>query len=238
MECWDTAVSYMSWALVIGGVAYLLRQTRSCAEYGRYVPVQARCCSAKLGWFLQEVPAFLLPLLLLLFTAEPESGNGRWLLVCTFMLHYFHRSIIYAFLTRGRPIPLLVVASSVIFCSLNGFLQGHFLLHCAHFEDTWLTPARLTAGESQLHSPIIKRVCHHCAENVQFGLIVGNVVFSGYLEYVRGEGVCFFTELLLLFGEACAMMPEPTTGRTNLRRPSLNHGSLHLLIDELIALVV
>lgn len=92
MECWDAAVSCTSWALVVGGAAYLLRQTRSCAEYGRYKRPQARCCSAKLGWFLQEVPAFLLPLLLLLFAAGPGTGTGGRLLVCTFMLHYFHRS--------------------------------------------------------------------------------------------------------------------------------------------------
>lgn len=82
-------MSYLSWGLVVGGGAYLLRQMQNCAEYGRYAPTQARCCPARLGWFLQEVPALLVPLLLLLLSAE--TGTGRRLLIGTFMLHYFHR---------------------------------------------------------------------------------------------------------------------------------------------------
>ncbi|XP_034396367.1 3-oxo-5-alpha-steroid 4-dehydrogenase 2-like isoform X2 [Cyclopterus lumpus] len=148
MECRDAAVSSLSWALIVGGAAYMLHQSRSHTQYGRYLPEKGCCCPARLGWFLQEVPAFLLPLLLLL-TGEPEKTGdrtGRTLLLCTFMLHYFHRSFIYAFLTRGRPVPLPIVLAAAIFCSLNGFLQGHHLLHCAHFEHTWLRDARLAAG--------------------------------------------------------------------------------------------
>lgn len=58
------------------------------------------------------------------------------------------RSFIYAFLTRGRVMPLPTVLYAAIFCSLNGFLQGHHLLHCARFEHTWLTEACTAAGES------------------------------------------------------------------------------------------
>ena len=64
-------------------------------------------------------------------------------------MHLFFRSFIYAFLTRGRPVPLSIVLYAAIFCSLNGLLQGHHLLHCARFEDTWLTRTRVAAGESQ-----------------------------------------------------------------------------------------
>lgn len=93
MECRDAVVSFLSWALVIGGVAFMLQQMKSHTQYGRYRPAGGRCCPARLAWFLQEVPAFLLPLLLLLFT-ESGSGSGtrRTLLLCAFMLHYFHRS--------------------------------------------------------------------------------------------------------------------------------------------------
>lgn len=98
MECLDSCVSYLSWTLLVGGVAYLLQQTRSHTPYGRYAPQVGRGCPARLGWFLQEVPAFLLPLLLLLVPERPhtEAGRsglwtGRTLLLCTFMLHYFHR---------------------------------------------------------------------------------------------------------------------------------------------------
>lgn len=59
------------------------------------------------------------------------------------------RSVVYAFLTRGRGVPLHIVLSSAVFCSLNGFLQGHHLLHCVPEGDpTWLTGARRVAGVS------------------------------------------------------------------------------------------
>lgn len=91
MECRDTVVSYLSWALVSAGVAFLLQQTRRHTPYGRYRLAERRCCPARLAWFLQEVPAFLLPLLLLLLPEAGSHRSGRTLLLCAFMLHYFHR---------------------------------------------------------------------------------------------------------------------------------------------------
>lgn len=97
MECREEAVSVLSWGLIVGGGLYLWHQTRNLrvAEYGRYAPAAGRYCSARLGWFLQEVPSFLLPLLLLLLREDPGGerggGRGRTLLLCTFTLHYFYR---------------------------------------------------------------------------------------------------------------------------------------------------
>lgn len=96
MECQDAAVSCLSWLLVLVGVAFLMQQTRTRTPYGRYGPRGVGCCPARLAWFLQEVPSFLLPLLLLLQPAEPRTEpapqrSDKTLLLCTFMLHYFHR---------------------------------------------------------------------------------------------------------------------------------------------------
>lgn len=94
MRCQDSVVSYLSWALVFGGVAFLLHQMRqNHTRYGRYSPAAGRALPAKLAWFLQEVPAFLLPLLLLLLSSEPGAGAGAGagLSLFAFLLHYFHR---------------------------------------------------------------------------------------------------------------------------------------------------
>ncbi|KAK9540978.1 hypothetical protein VZT92_003393 [Zoarces viviparus] len=214
MECRDAAVSSLSWALIVGGAAYMLRQTRSHTPYGRYLPAEGRCCPARLGWFLQEVPAFLLPLLLLLLTEEPgRTGDrtGRTLLLCTFMLHYFHRSFIYAFLTRGRPVPLPIVLAAAIFCSLNGFLQGHHLLHCAQFEHTWLRDARLAAGFLlfvvgmivNIHSDHILRGLRRPGETVY------RIPYGGMFEFVSGAN--FFGEILEWCGFALASWSLPAT---------------------------
>ncbi|XP_026215157.1 3-oxo-5-alpha-steroid 4-dehydrogenase 2a isoform X2 [Anabas testudineus] len=209
MKCRAEAVSCLSWVLVVGGAVYLWHQTRSHTEYGRYAPPGSRCCSARLGWFLQEVPSFLLPLLLQLLTEEPGGGSGRTLLLCTFMLHYFHRSFIYAFLTRGRPVPLIIVVSAAIFCSLNGFLQGHHLLHCTQFEHTWLTDARLAAGfllfavgmSINIHSDYILRSLRRPGE------VVYRIPYGGMFEFVSGAN--FFGEIVEWCGYAVAVWSLP-----------------------------
>ncbi|XP_074487411.1 3-oxo-5-alpha-steroid 4-dehydrogenase 2-like [Sebastes fasciatus] len=215
MECREAVVSYLSWALILGGGAFLLLQTRRTTKYGRYLPAQARCCPARLGWFLQEVPAFLLPLLLLL-TGEPRTGvtgdsTGRTLLLCTFMLHYFHRSFIYVLLTRGRPVPLSVVLFAAVFCSLNGFLQGHHLLHCARFEDTWLTDARLAAGVILFVVGMIINIhSDHILRNLRRpGETVYRIPYGGMFEFVSGAN--FFGEIVEWCGYALAAWSLPTT---------------------------
>lgn len=88
MECQDSLVSFLSWALIFGGLVYLLQQVRQTpAQYGRYSPAGGPTFPAKLAWFLQEVPAFLVPLVLLL--QSPETGASVSLFA--FLLHYFHR---------------------------------------------------------------------------------------------------------------------------------------------------
>ncbi|XP_040002841.1 3-oxo-5-alpha-steroid 4-dehydrogenase 2a [Xiphias gladius] len=209
MECREAFIFYLSWAMIASGVAYLWRQTRSHTQYGRYVPVGHRCCPARLGWFLQEVPAFLLPLLLLLLTEEPVGAGsgrrtGRTLLLGTFVLHYFQRSFIYAFLTKGRPVPLTILFYATIFCSINGFLQGHHLLHCAQFEDTWLTNARLALGfllfavgmAINIHSDHILRSLRKPGE------IVYRIPYGGMFEFVSGAN--FFGEIVEWCGYAIA----------------------------------
>lgn len=98
MDCLEGPVSYLSWSLMIGSVLYLWRQTQTHSEYGRYITTGVRSCSARVGWFLQEVPSFLLPLLMILLlppkeALEPRIISGRTLLLSTFMLHYFQRSV-------------------------------------------------------------------------------------------------------------------------------------------------
>lgn len=98
MECQETVVSSLSWSLLLVAVAYLWVQTRTRTPYGRYGLSGCRCCPAQLGWFLQELPSFLVPLLLLLPLLLPGAdgpegpdARHRMLLLGAFMLHYFHR---------------------------------------------------------------------------------------------------------------------------------------------------
>ncbi|TSK18056.1 3-oxo-5-alpha-steroid 4-dehydrogenase 2 [Bagarius yarrelli] len=148
MQCMERSVCFLSWSLIVGGFLYFVRQLKSHTEYGRYTQTDAprMMVPAKAAWFLQELPSFLVPVFLLL-TTDTSHGLGRSIHLWTFCLHYFHRTFIYSPLTKGRPCPLFVMVSAAVFCSLNGFLQGHYMLHCAHYHDTWHTDVRFIMGE-------------------------------------------------------------------------------------------
>ncbi|KAF7216580.1 3-oxo-5-alpha-steroid 4-dehydrogenase 2 [Nothobranchius furzeri] len=208
-ECRHATVTGLSWVMVFGGVAYLHHQTRSCAKYGRYSLEGSRCCPARLGWFLQEVPAFLMPLVLLLGSEAPASETGRTLVLCMFMLHYFYRSFVYSLKTRGRPVPLQIVVSAFIFCSLNGFLQGHHLLYCTHFEPTWLTSPRLTAGALLFFIGLIINIhSDYLLRNLRKpGELVYRIPHGGMFEFVSGAN--FLGEILEWCGYAVAAWSLP-----------------------------
>ncbi|XP_015259977.1 PREDICTED: 3-oxo-5-alpha-steroid 4-dehydrogenase 2-like [Cyprinodon variegatus] len=209
MQCRDAAVSSLSWALLVGGSAFLLQQSRCGGPYGRYVEAGSRCWPAALGWFVQEVPAFLVPLLLWICWGQ-ESGTGGTLLLWTFMLHYFYRSFVYSPLTRGRPVPLKIVFSAFIFCSLNGFLQGHHLLHCAKFQPDWVTNARISAGFLLFFIGLIINIhSDHILRNLRNpGEIVYRIPRGGMFEFVSGAN--FFGEILEWCGYALAAWSLPT----------------------------
>ncbi|XP_059186350.1 3-oxo-5-alpha-steroid 4-dehydrogenase 2-like [Centropristis striata] len=214
MECQVAAVSSLSWTLILVGVGYLLRQTRGKlpAKYGRYTAAGSRLCPARLGWLLQEAPSFLLPLLLLLLGGEPRGGGGgtgRTLLLCTFMLHYFHRSFIFPLLFQGRPVPMSIVLYAAVFCSLNGFLQGHHLLHCSTFTHTWETHLRLAVGSLlfvvgmiiNVHSDHILRGLRRPGETVY------RIPRGGMFEFVSGAN--YFGEIVEWCGYAVAAWSLP-----------------------------
>uniref|UniRef100_G3Q8T1 3-oxo-5alpha-steroid 4-dehydrogenase (NADP(+)) n=1 Tax=Gasterosteus aculeatus aculeatus TaxID=481459 RepID=G3Q8T1_GASAC len=123
----------------------------------------------------------------------------------------FCLSLIYAFLTRGRAIPLTIVLSATTFCSLNGFLQGHHLLHCARFQHTWLRDARLAAGFLlfvvgmiiNLHSDHILRGLRRPGETVY------RIPRGGMFEFVSGAN--FLGEILEWGGYALASWSLPAT---------------------------
>lgn len=69
------------------------------------------------------------------------------------------RTFVYSLLTRGRPFPVSVMVAAGFFCFLNGLLQSHYLLHCAQFDDRWLTGYCYKIGEltvSCLHWRVVE----------------------------------------------------------------------------------
>ena len=81
--------------------------------------------SNKWGWFIMELPAFLLmPIITLIGPAE--KNELTYFLVFLWVLHYFNRTLIFPFKlkTKNKKMPLLIVSSAILFNSVNGFLNG------------------------------------------------------------------------------------------------------------------
>ncbi|XP_063056050.1 3-oxo-5-alpha-steroid 4-dehydrogenase 2a [Engraulis encrasicolus] len=211
MECMESAVSWCSWAFIVGGLAYFFADRRTVGPYGRYVVPgeDVWMVPAQLGWFLQELPAFLVPVVLTV-TTETQPGWGKTLLLCTYCLHYFQRTFVYSLLIHSKPMPLRTVRSAMIFCSLCGALQGHQLLHCAQYHDTWLTDIRLTTGlllffsgmAVNIHSDHILRGLRKPGETSNYKIPRG-----GMFEYVSGAN--FLGEIVEWYGFAIATWSLP-----------------------------
>ncbi|KAJ8412762.1 hypothetical protein AAFF_G00117130 [Aldrovandia affinis] len=209
MSCQEDTVWYLSCGLIFGGAAFFFRQTKVRTPYGRYVgPTQERLLPARVAWLLQELPSFLVPVFLVL-TAHAPSRLGRNLLLWTFCLHYFQRTFIFSALTKGQPSPLKIVISAAVFCSINGFIQAHYLLHCFHYADAWLMDTRLVTGlilfflgmAINIHSDHILRCLRKPGE------VAYKIPTGGLFDYVSGAN--FFGEIMEWLGYAVATWSMP-----------------------------
>ncbi|XP_067115787.1 3-oxo-5-alpha-steroid 4-dehydrogenase 2-like [Osmerus mordax] len=206
MECRESFLQFLSWGLIFCALAYFVRQTKTHTPYGRYVGCDGppgRTCPAKLAWFLQELPSFLVPVLLVL-TTDSQHSLGRNLLLWTFCLHYFQRTFIYSLLNKGRPSPLYIVVSAMVFCTVNGFLQAHYLLHCATYDGAWLTDIRMGFGLLLFFVGMAINIhSDHILRNLRKpGEVVYKIPKGGMFEYVSGAN--FFGEIVEWVGYAIA----------------------------------
>ncbi|XP_056326614.1 3-oxo-5-alpha-steroid 4-dehydrogenase 2b [Danio aesculapii] len=211
MQCQELLVRGLSLGMILGGVMHFICLMKSHAAYGRYVDTSgsSMMVPARLAWFLQEIPALLVPLLLMM-TTDGNHDTGKHLMLWTFCLHYFQRSCIYSLLTKGRPYPFNIMLTGVVVCSINGFLQAHYLLHCATFHNTWFSDACLLTGliifflgmGINIHSDHILRSLRNPGE------ISYKIPRGGMFEYVSGAN--FFGEIVEWLGYAVATWSLPT----------------------------
>ncbi|XP_041646127.1 3-oxo-5-alpha-steroid 4-dehydrogenase 2b [Cheilinus undulatus] len=210
MHCYEDLVMCLSCGMILMALGYLVNHKKAQMSYGRHMapPLPERMVPASVAWFLQEIPALLIPLLLLIASHE-SSSVGRNLLLGTFCVHYFQRTFVYGLLSRGRPFPLGVMVAAAFFCSLNGSLQGHYLLHCAQFDDQWPANCRYIIGlllfyigmAINVHSDYILRNLR------EPGVVVYRIPTGGLFEYVSGAN--YLGEIVEWFGYAVATWSLP-----------------------------
>ncbi|XP_054655608.1 3-oxo-5-alpha-steroid 4-dehydrogenase 2b [Dunckerocampus dactyliophorus] len=210
MDCNENLLNYLSYGMILAGLYYLYRHKKCQTCYGRHMAQtpHTKLVPARLAWFLQESPALLVPLLLML-TSHKSSSVGKVLLLGTFCLHYFHRTFIYSLLTKGNPFPQSVMLCAGFFCSVNGFLQGHYLLHCATL-DEWTSDFHVYFGvllfytgmAINIHSDYSLRKLRKPGEANY------KVPTGGFFEYVSAAN--YFGEILEWFGYAMATWGLPS----------------------------
>lgn len=80
----------------------------------------------RLGWILMEMPSFLV--ILYFFLRGGQSPYASFLSLL-WLLHYGHRTFVFPFRlkTRGKKMPLAIVASAIFFNLVNAGLNGYYL---------------------------------------------------------------------------------------------------------------
>ena len=98
------------------------------APYGKHSTKKwGKTIDNKTGWILMELPA-LLTCPLIYFTITEEI-NSNVVFIVLWIIHYFNRTVIYPLRikTKGKKIPIAIVASAFFFNMVNGILNGYFL---------------------------------------------------------------------------------------------------------------
>ncbi|KAG9483980.1 hypothetical protein GDO78_009736 [Eleutherodactylus coqui] len=149
MFCTQDLDLYMSVLLSTIGLLFLLRQKEKPALYGKHIQKNSKQADilvpAKCGWFIQELPSFLIPFVDILYNQACDTVGCK-MLFFMFCGHYFQRTFIYSAFTRGSPIPIYIVTLAVLFCSYNGILQSHCMIYVATYSEDWYMDIRFQLG--------------------------------------------------------------------------------------------
>lgn len=152
-----TQFNWLLLALALVGLAVFVALYFVDAGYGKMRTAKwGPAMNNKLGWFLMEVPVFIV--VLYLWLASPYESVRHapyWVFLLIFEFHYFQRSFIFPLLLKGKSkMPIAIMAMSVVWNLFNGYVQGWWLFHLAPQDPTysqlytaaWLTDPRFIIG--------------------------------------------------------------------------------------------
>ena len=123
------------------------------AGYGKMISSKwGPAINNKLGWMIMELPVFVI--MLYYWGISPYRFEPVMLaFFFIFETHYFQRVFVFPCLMRGNSkMPLAIVAMSMVFNIINGYIQGKWLFHYSRFAnpdcypDSWLTSWQFIMG--------------------------------------------------------------------------------------------
>lgn len=173
------------------------------AGYGKfYKPKWGPSLDNHLGWFLMEVPVFVVMLVLWWFS-DRRTDMVRLVFLLLFELHYFHRSFIFPRQLRGHNrMPWTIVLMGALFNTLNAFMQGGWIFYVSPSElypSSWLTSLPFLAGMAiffcgmavNIHSDSIIRnlrkpgdTAHYLPKDGMFRYVTSANYFGEFTEWV------------------------------------------------------
>jgi len=137
---------FFIWIAIAVCIFFLLQKI--VAPYGRHSSAKwGPQIDNHMGWLLMELPAFLIMFIFLIWNAN-KVNLVIGLLISLYCLHYFNRSFIFPFRlhTRGKKMPVLIMASGIFFNLCNTFLLGYYFANFANYNLSWLGDVRFIAG--------------------------------------------------------------------------------------------
>ncbi|KAK7898632.1 hypothetical protein WMY93_019485 [Mugilogobius chulae] len=175
--------------------------------YGRYASSKYGFpVNVKFAWFVQELPAILVPFLLVVSSSATKVFMmPNQLIIAMYFCHYIQRSLIYPFLIRGgKPTPFVSFALAFVFCMYNGYMQVRYLSHFAVYPASWVThPLFLIGFLMWLFGWLINMHSDHILRNLRKPGETGyQIPKGGMFEYVSGAN--FLGEIIEWAGFALA----------------------------------
>ena len=207
-------VHWMSWGVIATSGIVFCALFFVNASYGRYTtPAWGPCVPARLAWFLQEMPACIVPAYLAIFTAPAHfCSTVNAVLLGAFIIHYLQRTFVFSFLIRGgKPSSIVTVSLALFVCVYNGYLQGMSFLHVTKYPDSWSTDMRFSGGLALFFIGMaINLHSDHVLRNLRKPGDEGyRIPHGGMFEYVSAAN--YFGEILEWTGFAIASWSLPVT---------------------------
>ncbi len=117
-------IAWLALAIVLVPV-----QLRITAPYGRHVrPRWGPTVDNRVGWIVMEAVSPVVFAAALFWRAPPQSAIV-WVIFALWIGHYAYRTLIFPLRLRtpGKRMPVVIVASGMLFNTVNGWANGYFL---------------------------------------------------------------------------------------------------------------
>jgi protein-S-isoprenylcysteine O-methyltransferase Ste14 len=138
----------LSLALIALASVTFLMLMRVSAPYGRHERTGwGPRIPARIGWLLMESPACLVFVPVFL-TGQHAGELVPRVFLALWLLHYVYRTFVFPFRirSRGRQMPLMVMALAFVFQLVNSYLNARYVAHFGSYSEWWLVDARCAAG--------------------------------------------------------------------------------------------